>query len=274
MDGLVAAAAVADQRPEACAAEKVKKGEGPETLVLVRTPDILATLSGAKRPGQWILGFAAESEDHLANAAAKLQKKQPRCGAGQRYPGRAGLRGPGQHPDARHRPGASAPIGPLPKDDLARAVVQWWGHRLEARRPVALVQPSQIAGSSQGRTSLGRPGDLAQAHGHDDDPARGPVHGLQVQPRVWPGPGRSGRRRLQDHLPRRRPPRRWVWRGPGAGKAPAGTRRPPVGSRSCPWTAAPAGPSAAHPAWPPWPGPPPGAAGWDRPSARSGLPGS
>ena len=49
MDGLVAAAAVADQRPEACAPEKVKKGEGPETLVLVRTPDVLATLSAGTR---------------------------------------------------------------------------------------------------------------------------------------------------------------------------------------------------------------------------------
>ncbi|HWQ10497.1 MAG TPA: bifunctional phosphopantothenoylcysteine decarboxylase/phosphopantothenate--cysteine ligase CoaBC, partial [Holophaga sp.] len=76
MDGLIAAAAVADQRPERCAPEKVKKAEGPETLVLVRTPDVLATLSGAKRQGQWTVGFAAESEAHVPNALAKLRKKR------------------------------------------------------------------------------------------------------------------------------------------------------------------------------------------------------
>ena len=40
----VGAAAVADQRPETCSAEKVKKQDGSETLTLVRTPDVLATL--------------------------------------------------------------------------------------------------------------------------------------------------------------------------------------------------------------------------------------
>ena len=54
MDGLIAAAAVADQRPEACAAEKVKKSDGPETLVLVRTPDVLATLSSSETA--WAVG--------------------------------------------------------------------------------------------------------------------------------------------------------------------------------------------------------------------------
>ncbi|MCE1230078.1 MAG: bifunctional 4'-phosphopantothenoylcysteine decarboxylase/phosphopantothenoylcysteine synthetase, partial [Firmicutes bacterium] len=75
MDGLIAAAAVADQRPERCEAQKVKKVEGPETLTLVRTPDVLATLASVKKPGQWLIGFAAESENHLAHAQAKLQKK-------------------------------------------------------------------------------------------------------------------------------------------------------------------------------------------------------
>jgi phosphopantothenoylcysteine decarboxylase/phosphopantothenate--cysteine ligase len=74
-DGLVAAAAVADQRPQTCAPEKVKKGEGPETLVLVRTPDVLATLSASRGRDQWLLGFAAESEAHVPNATAKLHMK-------------------------------------------------------------------------------------------------------------------------------------------------------------------------------------------------------
>ena len=129
-DGLVGAAAVADQRPETPAAEKVKKGEGPETLVLVRTPDILATLSAAKRPGQWILGFAAESEQHLDHAAAKLAKKRlDAVLVNDVQDGRAF----GNQPNTLTPVTSGGPqpaLGPLPKDDLARAVVAWWAARL------------------------------------------------------------------------------------------------------------------------------------------------
>jgi len=133
MDGLVAAAAVADQRPEACAPEKVKKVEGPETLVLVRTPDVLATLAAARRPGQWLLGFAAESEGHLANATAKLQRKHLDAilvndvAAGRGFGPQANTLTPVT------AAGAEAPLGPLAKDQLAQAVVQWWADRLAAR---------------------------------------------------------------------------------------------------------------------------------------------
>ena len=127
MDGLVAAAAVADQRPERCAPEKAKKGEGPETLVLVRTPDVLATLSAGRRPGQWLLGFAAESERHADNAAAKLHMKRldgilvNDVGAGKGFGAQANTLMP------ITAEGAAAPLGPLPKDQLAGAVAQWWG---------------------------------------------------------------------------------------------------------------------------------------------------
>lgn len=125
MDGLIAAAAVADQRPETCAAEKVKKTEGPETLVLVRTPDVLATLSARKRPGQWVVGFAAESEGHVANAQAKLHKKQldvvlvNDISAGKGF----GVQANALIPVTSK--GASDPIGPLAKDELARGVISW-----------------------------------------------------------------------------------------------------------------------------------------------------
>jgi phosphopantothenoylcysteine decarboxylase/phosphopantothenate--cysteine ligase len=134
-DGLVGAAAVADQRPETLATEKVKKGDGPETLVLVRTPDILATLSAGKRDDQWILGFAAESEHHLAHAAAKLEKKRlDAVFVNDIQDGKAfGAQANTLTPVSAQGP--QAPIGPLPKDALARAVVQWWAHRLEARKP-------------------------------------------------------------------------------------------------------------------------------------------
>ncbi|NTW85282.1 MAG: bifunctional phosphopantothenoylcysteine decarboxylase/phosphopantothenate--cysteine ligase CoaBC [Holophagaceae bacterium] len=131
-DGLVAAAAVADQRPEQTAPEKAKKGEGPETIVLVRTPDILATLAAARRPDQWVIGFAAESQHHLEHAAAKLQKKGLDAvlvndvQAGRAFGPQANTLTPITPQGAHH------PLGPLPKDQLARAVVQWWNQRLEA----------------------------------------------------------------------------------------------------------------------------------------------
>jgi len=133
MDGLVAAAAVADQRPEVCAPEKVKKVEGPETLVLVRTPDVLATLAAARRSGQWLVGFAAESEGHLANATAKLQRKHLDAilvndvAAGRGFGPQANTLTPVT------AAGAQAPLGPMAKDRLAQAVVQWWADQLAAR---------------------------------------------------------------------------------------------------------------------------------------------
>ena len=77
-DAFVAAAAVSDYRPRDPSPSKKKKGEGDETLVLTRTRDILATLGGrrAATPGGPVLvGFAAETEDVVANAREKLRRK-------------------------------------------------------------------------------------------------------------------------------------------------------------------------------------------------------
>ncbi|HEU0113530.1 MAG TPA: bifunctional phosphopantothenoylcysteine decarboxylase/phosphopantothenate--cysteine ligase CoaBC, partial [Thermomicrobiales bacterium] len=73
-DALVMAAAVADFRPETAAEQKLKKlpGETTRSLVLVRNPDILASVV---RDGLITVGFAAETEDLEANAAAKLRAK-------------------------------------------------------------------------------------------------------------------------------------------------------------------------------------------------------
>jgi len=77
-DIAVCAAAVADWRVAAEAGEKLKKvpGEGPPPLVMTENPDILSTLSqaGNKRPGL-VVGFAAETENVIANAQGKLQRK-------------------------------------------------------------------------------------------------------------------------------------------------------------------------------------------------------
>ena len=74
-DIIVKAAAVADYRPKSVSGEKMKKKDGELTLELERTDDILAWLGGHKRPGQFLCGFAMETQDLIGNARQKLQKK-------------------------------------------------------------------------------------------------------------------------------------------------------------------------------------------------------
>jgi phosphopantothenoylcysteine decarboxylase/phosphopantothenate--cysteine ligase len=74
-DVIVMAAAVADFRPKVAEAGKIKKDGGVPEIVLEPTPDILASLGARKRPGQILVGFAAETDDVVANAAAKLRRK-------------------------------------------------------------------------------------------------------------------------------------------------------------------------------------------------------
>jgi phosphopantothenoylcysteine decarboxylase/phosphopantothenate--cysteine ligase len=84
-DVLVMAAAVADYRPAQVAEQKIKKGEGGLVLALERTVDILQAVAAARettrvpahtpRPGL-VVGFAAETENLLANAHGKLTRKR------------------------------------------------------------------------------------------------------------------------------------------------------------------------------------------------------
>ena len=77
-DVAVFAAAVADWRVDHAAAQKIKKqpGAAPPALTLVPNPDILASIAapGAQRP-RLVVGFAAETAELLANAQAKLARK-------------------------------------------------------------------------------------------------------------------------------------------------------------------------------------------------------
>lgn len=74
MDVVIKAAAVADYRPAVEAEQKIKKTGTSRTLELIPNPDILAEL-GQKKTNQVLIGFAAETENLLANAQHKLQKK-------------------------------------------------------------------------------------------------------------------------------------------------------------------------------------------------------
>jgi phosphopantothenoylcysteine decarboxylase/phosphopantothenate--cysteine ligase len=74
-DLFIAVAAVADYRPKEIFARKQKKQAGEHTLELVPTIDILKTLGARKRPGQIVVGFAAETNDVEAYARRKLAEK-------------------------------------------------------------------------------------------------------------------------------------------------------------------------------------------------------
>jgi phosphopantothenoylcysteine decarboxylase/phosphopantothenate--cysteine ligase len=73
-DITVFAAAVADYRPTVQAKEKIKKN-GSMTLELTKTQDIAASLGKVKQPGQFVVGFALETEQEQDNALKKLESK-------------------------------------------------------------------------------------------------------------------------------------------------------------------------------------------------------
>ena len=69
------AAAVADFTPVAVSDRKLKKRDGTPSVELRPTEDILAGLGASRRPGQTLVGFAAETTDVESNAAEKLAAK-------------------------------------------------------------------------------------------------------------------------------------------------------------------------------------------------------
>jgi phosphopantothenoylcysteine decarboxylase/phosphopantothenate--cysteine ligase len=75
VDLVIKTAAVSDFRPQRTATEKVKKDEATLSIPLERNPDILAEL-GQRKDAQVLVGFAAETQDLLANARQKVQSKR------------------------------------------------------------------------------------------------------------------------------------------------------------------------------------------------------
>jgi phosphopantothenoylcysteine decarboxylase / phosphopantothenate---cysteine ligase len=74
-DVVIMAAAVADFRPKRAADRKISKEDGVPDLVLEPTPDILMALAERRRPGQVLVGFAAETNDVVDRGRKKLQRK-------------------------------------------------------------------------------------------------------------------------------------------------------------------------------------------------------
>lgn len=74
-DGLIGAAAPCDYRPVRVAEQKLSKTGQPLVLHLIETPDVVATMGQSKRVGQWVVGFALETEDQHFRAIAKMERK-------------------------------------------------------------------------------------------------------------------------------------------------------------------------------------------------------
>ena len=74
-DGLIGVAAPCDYRPRRVHEQKLSKTGEPIVLHLIETPDVVATLGAGKRPDQWVVGFALETEDQRFRAIVKLEKK-------------------------------------------------------------------------------------------------------------------------------------------------------------------------------------------------------
>lgn len=74
-DITIMSAAVADYTPEQVASQKIKKKDDHFSIALTKTTDILATLGATKQSHQLLAGFALETDNELANAQTKLEKK-------------------------------------------------------------------------------------------------------------------------------------------------------------------------------------------------------
>ena len=134
-DIFIAAAAVADYRPARCAEQKIKKGDGPAALDLVRTPDIVAGVAAMdNRP--FTVGFAAETESVQAHARDKLERK----GLDMIAANRVGVpdRGFASECNALSvlwRDGGSRELGLAPKPELARSLIGLVAERYRAAHP-------------------------------------------------------------------------------------------------------------------------------------------
>lgn len=74
VDIAIACAAVADYKPKVYSTEKIKKKDGDMSIILDRNPDILYEMGKLKKK-QFLIGFAAETENIVENALGKLKRK-------------------------------------------------------------------------------------------------------------------------------------------------------------------------------------------------------
>jgi len=121
------AAAVADFRPDKVSDQKIKKGGGVPTVMLARNPDILAAVAERKQASghpRVTVGFAAETQDLLANAQSKLERKGlDLIAANDVSAGDAGFAVETNRVTLLHRDGYSETLPLLSKDEVAATIL-------------------------------------------------------------------------------------------------------------------------------------------------------
>jgi len=137
-DLLVMAAAVADYRPTRIADQKIKKDlGGMETLELEATDDILKRVAARKKDTgigpEYVVGFAAETENLLENAQAKLEKKGVDLIAANDVSGNiTGIGADQNQVILIWRDGTTKDLGLLPKTRIAEALIQEIAERIDS----------------------------------------------------------------------------------------------------------------------------------------------
>ncbi|HBZ54233.1 MAG TPA: bifunctional phosphopantothenoylcysteine decarboxylase/phosphopantothenate--cysteine ligase CoaBC [Syntrophobacteraceae bacterium] len=124
VDAIIMAAAVGDYRPEKAAVHKIKKDEEQLEVTLVKNPDILAHLGQTKTARQVLIGFAAETDNLIANATEKLHKKNLDFIVANDLTQRgAGFACDTNQVKILHRDGRSEDLPCLPKEEVAALIL-------------------------------------------------------------------------------------------------------------------------------------------------------
>jgi phosphopantothenoylcysteine decarboxylase/phosphopantothenate--cysteine ligase len=129
--GAIGAAAPCDYRPRRVAEHKLHKNGEPLVLELIETPDVMATLGASKRPGQWLVGFALETDDQRFRALTKLEKKSCDLIV---LNGPAAMDAPDNQVEVFDKSGAVVASAAGPKEAVAREILRAIGQRLIAAR--------------------------------------------------------------------------------------------------------------------------------------------
>ncbi|MEK6759027.1 MAG: bifunctional phosphopantothenoylcysteine decarboxylase/phosphopantothenate--cysteine ligase CoaBC [Deltaproteobacteria bacterium] len=117
---VIMSAAVADYRPVKSYASKVKKDAGTLSLDMERTTDVLKYMGKKKKPGQFLVGFALETENLEDNARKKLQDKNLDLVIGNTP---AGLDSEINQVTILNRENSTEVMAPLPKDEVADRIL-------------------------------------------------------------------------------------------------------------------------------------------------------
>lgn len=135
-DILIKTAAVCDFRPKVRSAQKVKKGALQMSYDFEPTVDILKTLAAGKKSGQYLVGFAAETEQIERHAREKLVAKNLDCICAN-FVGKGGaFEADTNVLHVIERGGAVTMLGPAPKEQIARDLVALLAQRLEQTHPI------------------------------------------------------------------------------------------------------------------------------------------